>query len=218
MINPILIILVKAPLVGRAKTRLGADIGMGRAACIFETLTNLTVKTGLRAQSRRTCLEVALAIDPITPLWGNFPCWPAHVARIAQSQGSLGDRMTALLRQFPHRPVIFTGADTPDISADYILQAVDALTHHDCVFGPAEDGGFWLMGLAQRNHAPDVFHQVRWSSAHTLCDTEASLPEKFSIQKLQKLRDIDYSMDLMSRKRSGFLLSICNSENNTDMV
>ncbi|MBY0423285.1 MAG: DUF2064 domain-containing protein, partial [Parvularculaceae bacterium] len=66
----------------------------------------------------------------------------------------------------------------------------------DAVFGPATDGGFWLVGLARRRPAPGLFQSVRWSSEHALADAVRSLPRGFETAFLETLSDVDQAEDL----------------------
>lgn len=75
----------------------------------------------------------------------------------------------------PQGKVIFLGTDMPDISPDLIWQAARALNTHKTVFGPADDGGFWLYGQQKRTGSGTPFQNVRWSSEYAMADVIASL-------------------------------------------
>lgn len=188
-----LIIFVKAPKAGRVKTRLAREIGVGRAAAIFRHLTALTLTEADKLEREA---DLVLAVDPRAELraWGHL--WPPAFARVAQCDGDLGARLSAALQSAPRGPVVVIGADAPLMRAGHIRQAFRALARADAVFGPAEDGGFWLIGLARRNRAPRLFKGVRWSSRHTLADTLKSLPKGFAVEQIKKLCDIDDAKDL----------------------
>ena len=86
------------------------------------------------------------------------------------------------------------GADQPTF--DEIAEAFAALGAHDAVFGPALDGGYWLVGLRRvRAVPPDLFTGVRWSTEHALSDTVATL-RGHSIARVATLRDVDTAADL----------------------
>lgn len=185
-----LIVMLKEPRAGRVKTRLGRDIGMTAAAWWF------------RHQVRRLLRyiedprwEVVLAVAPARAGMMSR-VWPAHLRRIPQGQGDLGDRMGRALRAAPAGPVCVIGGDIPDITAPRIAEAFAALGRNDAVFGPAPDGGYWLIGLRRvRAVPPTLFAGVRWSSAHALADTVASLPDH-RIARVATLRDVDTVADL----------------------
>lgn len=85
---------------------------------------------------------------------------------------------------------MIVGSDIPGISAADIADAFRALGSKDAVFGPATDGGYWLVGLRRRPHFVDPFPNVRWSSEHALADTLANLADK-EVAMLRPLSDID---------------------------
>jgi glycosyltransferase A (GT-A) superfamily protein (DUF2064 family) len=72
-----------------------------------------------------------------------------------------------------------------------VAQAFAALGAHDAVFGPAGDGGYWLVGLRRRPRVPDPFRGVRWSTPHALADTLANLRPRERVAMLERLEDID---------------------------
>lgn len=185
-----LIVMVKEPRPGRVKTRLGRDIGMTAAAWWF------------RHQVARLLREVddprwhlSLAVSP-DRAGLESRVWPAHLPRLPQGPGDLGKRMARLLRSAPPGPVCLIGADIPDIRRYHIMAAFDALGANNTVFGPAVDGGFWLVGLRRTGRIPaTLFDNVRWSSTETLTDTLASIPDARPAF-LTTLRDIDRAADL----------------------
>lgn len=184
-------VFVKAPIAGRVKTRLGAQIGYGRAAALFRIMTARTL-----AQCEKGLWRTVLAVDP--PGGANEAFWSPAFARIAQGPGDLGRRMGKVFAQAPPGPAVIIGADAPGLRARHLRAAFSALRGADAVFGPAEDGGYWLIGLSRRKPAPRLFDQVRWSSEHALADTVKTLPEGFAIRMLEHLRDVDEAVDLHS--------------------
>ncbi|MGE0408029.1 MAG: TIGR04282 family arsenosugar biosynthesis glycosyltransferase [Amphiplicatus sp.] len=185
-----LVIFLKAPKAGRVKTRLGREIGAARAALLCRRMTELTLREA------RGPWRTILAIDPPSALYGWRGLWGASFERMAQAQGDLGARMRAAMRAVRAGPVVLIGADAPGLRAAHIRAAFKALGAADAVFGPATDGGYWLMGLARRRPAPRLFENVRWSSPDALADTLASLPPSFGVARLPVLRDVDEAADL----------------------
>ncbi|MEQ1932059.1 MAG: DUF2064 domain-containing protein, partial [Parvularculaceae bacterium] len=164
-----------------------------RAAAIFRVLTALTLSEAARLNRE---IDLVLAVDPRGDLrrWGHV--WPQSFRRIAQVDGSLGRRLNAAIASIDRGPVVVIGADAPGMRAGNLRAAFRALGAADAVFGPAEDGGFWLIGIARRKRALNLFANVRWSTRHALADTVKSLPAAFSVARLGKLRDIDEAKDL----------------------
>jgi len=182
--------MVKAPRPGRVKTRLARDIGSIRAAW--------WMRHQLRALLRRLRdprWELILAVAPDTALLAAD--WPRDLARVRQGPGDLGARMARLLRSAPAGPLCIVGADIPSLTRTHIARAFRALGRADAVFGPAEDGGYWLIGLARTAAPPaTLFDDVRWSTPHAMADTEASLPGA-RIARVDRLADVDEAADLL---------------------
>lgn len=184
-----LLIFVKEPVPGRVKTRLGRDIGMTGAAQWFRAQSGSLI----RRLSGDVRWKIVLAVSPDTAMHSRV--WPPHIARWPQGRGDLGDRMARGLRRFAPGPVVIVGADIPGIERRHIADAFTALGEHDAVFGPAPDGGYWLVGLKGPGVPPGFMQGVRWSSPETLDDTIATLPGA-RIALLETLRDVDTVADL----------------------
>lgn len=114
-----------------------------------------------------------------------------------QGTGDLGTRMQRLLDTAPPGPAIIIGSDIPDITTRHIADAFERLRDHDAVFGPAPDGGYWLVGLRRVPRVPRIFADVRWSGPHALSDTLANL-SGFRVALAAELADVD---DLASYTR-----------------
>ena len=185
------IIFVKAPIAGRVKTRLGADVGLARAAALFRVLTARTI-----AESMKGPWQTVLAVDPPSAMVGFENLWPKTLVRYPQISGDLGARMGDAFKAVENGPVVIIGADAPGLRTRHLREAFRALGDADTVFGPSEDGGYWLIGLARRQSAPKLFKNVRWSTKHALADTMKTLPANFKTRQLARLRDIDTVKDL----------------------
>lgn len=185
-----LIIMLKEPRAGRVKTRLGREIGMTAAAWWFRHQVRRLLRT---IQDPRWDVVLAVAPDHAGL---NSRAWPEGFRRIPQGQGDLGQRMARMMGAVPSGPVCLIGADIPGVNRARIAQAFAALGQHDAVFGPAPDGGFWLVGLKHtRPMPPQLFKNVRWSTEHALADSIATIPY-LSIATCDSLRDVDTADDL----------------------
>ena len=121
-------------------------------------------------------------------LWPQVP----GVHLIAQGDGDLGVRMARPLLTLPPGPVVIIGSDIPEVGSSHIMAAFKALGRKDVVFGPAADGGYWLVGARRTPMVPHgLFGTVRWSTKHALTDTLAGLPKSFRVAMLGELDDID---------------------------
>jgi len=183
-----IVVFARAPLLGTVKRRLAAEIG-DRAALRFHTATLTRLLRMLSADRR---FRTVLAVTPDRA----FLRLPYRVTRVAQGQGDLGRRMERAFRQFPHCRVAIIGCDIPDATAADVAAAFRSLGRADAVFGPAADGGYWLVGMNPRRPA-QPFASVRWSTRHALADTLANFAHR-QIALLRTLHDVDTAADWRS--------------------
>ena len=191
-----LVLFAKPPLIGRTKTRLAAGVGGARAAGFYRAATHSLLHRLGRDARWRTVLAVNARPGE------RYACWPDDIERAPQGEGDLGDRMRRVLYALPPGPAVIIGTDSPQVTPAHVASAFAALGHADAVFGPAADGGYWLIGLARRRPAPNLFAGVRWSTGHALADTRASLPPRFEARTLTTLLDVDTADDLRRFERS----------------
>ena len=194
MSRPTLVVFVKAPVIGGAKTRLAAGIGKVAAWRRHRAMSAQIIRATKSDQ-----WTSVLAVSPENAIARRFPkVWPNTMMRIAQGAGDLGDRQARFFNRF-RGPVCVIGSDAPQVHQRDIAQAFKALRSHDAVIGPAEDGGYWLLGLNAPT-PPGVFDAVRWSHPQTRADLESRL-NLFALSKikhLRSLRDIDHKEDLQA--------------------
>ena len=181
-----LIVMAKAPRLGRVKTRLAADIGAVAAWAFYRR----TLASVVRPLARDRRWTTWLAVTPDASVRRDR-IWPVACPRLTQGGGDLGQRLARMMAIMAPGPVIMIGADIPDIRPDHVARAFRALGNHDAVFGPAADGGYWLVGLKRRPRFNDVFQGVRWSSADALADTLDNQPAGWRTAFLETLTDVD---------------------------
>ncbi|MEM7240601.1 MAG: TIGR04282 family arsenosugar biosynthesis glycosyltransferase [Pseudomonadota bacterium] len=184
--------MIKLPQPGRVKTRLAADIGAIQATWWFRHQTRALI----RRLDHDPRWDLVLAVAPdCAGLTTRI--WPAHIPRIAQGGGNLGDRMARVFASFRDGPVMIIGADIPGIDAARVAEGFRALGRADAVIGPAPDGGYWTIGLRQGAKPPPkmLFRNVRWSTAHAREDTIASMGDH-RVAMISALRDVDRAADL----------------------
>jgi uncharacterized protein len=174
------VLFLRAPALGRGKRRLAAAIG-DVAALRFERLMLARLVRRL-GRDRRWRFRLA-----VTPDRARLPGIGRGPTR-GQGRGDLGHRMRRALSACPPGPKLLIGADIPTLSAAHIADAFRLLGRHDFVFGPASDGGFWLVGA---RHRPPDFGPVRWSSPHALADVLGNLPKRLSVGFAATLDDVD---------------------------
>ncbi|RKQ70991.1 hypothetical protein DES40_0298 [Litorimonas taeanensis] len=190
MNKPVLFVFAKAPVLGRAKTRLAADTGQVHAKRLYRMMVARVLR---RVQDPRW--ETVLAVTPPQAVgrvidWEGFP-------QVAQISGSLSPKLAACFSR--RGPTIVIGTDSPQIRSRDIAQAFKNMRSNDVVFGPALDGGFWLIGAHGPLH-PQVFDNVKWSSERTLSDVTRNI--NGAVKRLHTLDDIDDITALKAYRRS----------------
>lgn len=200
--QPKLIIFARAPEYGSVKTRLAKDIGKQKALD-FYTSTLKTLLTNMDDKRWSLTVSTASASATTHEFFKN-----QHT--LVQSDGDLGHRMATVLDHFRGSPRVIIGSDIPSIRPLHIVSAFEALLDHDVVFGPAFDGGFWLVGCSA-DFTADLstdglfMKNVSWSTDRALSDTLATLPPDCRVATICTLADVDdgqsYQRYLMDSER-----------------
>jgi uncharacterized protein len=167
----ILLIMARAPRFGAVKTRLARDIGPLKAWHFYRNTLTATARRLSRSGKWHTVLQVTPDRDKTSKRQ-----WPRTHAVIGQGRGDIGARMEHGLTAFPRGvPVVLIGSDIPGVLPHHIQRAFKALGQADVVFGPATDGGYWLVGFANRRPVRRSFKNVRWSTPQALTDTQENM-------------------------------------------
>lgn len=183
--------MAKLPVAGSVKTRLARAIGVARATGFARhAMAALLQRVG---RDRRWQTTIAIAPDPGVAA----RCWPRRLPRMPQGSGNLGARMQRIFDRAAPGPVLIIGTDVPRITPAYIAEAFRRLGRCDAVFGPATDGGYWLVGLRRRPRVLRIVADVRWSSPHALADTLANLDGR-AVAFVTTLSDVDDARGLVA--------------------
>jgi rSAM/selenodomain-associated transferase 1 len=193
----VLQVFAKSPVPGRVKTRLAAAIGNEAAAAHQGRFIERTMKTAVATRDAGVVDEVELWCAPDTGA-PDFAAWHDRhrVSLHAQDGPDLGARMRAALDSALARGTraVLVGTDCPMLDVAYIARAVGALETSDAVFGPAEDGGYVLVGLSRR---VDAFSGVPWGAPDTMAATRRMLASSRAVwEELPTLWDVDEPRDL----------------------
>jgi rSAM/selenodomain-associated transferase 1 len=187
--RPLLIQFAKWPEAGRVKTRLIPALGPlgaleAHVALIRTVFANL-LGTGHPVEFWWD-REMDSALPEATGIAAELE--DKGTTQRVQSPGDLGYRMLSALNDGLTRAtrVIIVGSDCPSVDPDYLKQAVAALEHADIVLGPAEDGGFVLIGA--RRTDPEMLNGITWGSGEALA------------QSLDQLRRMGLSVRLLSSR------------------
>lgn len=202
---------------GKVKTRLGATIGLERAAEIHRLfVAHLCASLGQVADQNIACLSPDHVLEKFqTDLrtWGLEQTWRA----MPQGDGTLGERMErwfihSLGDDIPHPPstksraqpprAILIGADCPRLDPSQIRHAGELLGGHDVVLGPAADGGYYLIGLrgpwdSHPTGFETLFRNIPWSTEQVLPITRERLKlAGLSFTELETREDVDTIVEL----------------------
>ena len=190
-----LLVFAKAPQPGKVKTRLIPALGAEGAADLHKHM----VKRALLAatESALGAVELWCAPDARHPFFAQ--CRREFGVALRSQRGhNLGERMRrafdASLERSPR--AILVGSDIPALDAGYLRNADWALRDGcDCVLGPAEDGGYVLIGLVRPD--PELFHGIRWGGPDVLAETRRRIARlQRRCRELRLLLDIDRPADL----------------------
>jgi rSAM/selenodomain-associated transferase 1 len=184
-------VFAKAPIPGTVKTRLIPPLTPVQAARLHAAF----VEDALRRVAALDAVRVlAYAPQPRDPFLR--ACALRHGARtMPQGSGDLGSRMRRvagrLLERYPK--VVIIGSDSPTMPIAFIAKAFRKLDQVDIVFGPSEDGGYYLLG--QRRLHPEIFEGITWGSAGVLAATLDKIPH-VPVAMLPPWYDVDRPNDL----------------------
>jgi rSAM/selenodomain-associated transferase 1 len=194
-----LLVFARLPELGRVKTRLANDVGAERALAIYNAmLRDLLGSVGMSTEE----LEIEC-------LWAPTPNASGAMLRRAfgehtvamQTGATLGDRLSMAFseRFFFHRTdqIVAIGVDDPLLPRALIDHAFALLDSVEYVVGPAQDGGYYLIGCRAASYEPEVFQRIEWGTPSVLATTVerigatgrtmALLPERFDVDTAEDL-------------------------------
>jgi rSAM/selenodomain-associated transferase 1 len=188
-----LLVFAKAPRLGLVKTRLQPALSQQQSVDLHEQMLWYTLTMALNAG----IAEVELWLDQPNQYWQAW-CEERSVRVYLQCGNSLGERMLRGFQQALQSDelAVVIGCDCPFINAGYLQQAFAALAGGlDAVMGPAEDGGYVLLGL--RRAEARLFNDVNWGTSRVLVQTYTNLAAMgWHYTNLATLADIDRPEDL----------------------
>ncbi len=201
------VVLAKAPLPGRAKTRLAPALGADGAArlaslLLHDALARVQAACAAPGGAGPQSAELCSAPGPGHADWaaelphGPHPGQP-HWSWTDQGDGDLGQRMGRASQRVTAsgRAVLLVGTDCPTLSPTLLNEAARQLQRHDAVLLPATDGGYVLLGL--RQHVPQLFEHMPWSTADVADLTRARVHALgLSLWQGVPLQDVDELADM----------------------
>lgn len=193
MTKNLLLIFTRNPELGKAKTRLAKTVGDKTALEIYKFLLDKTkeVSTNLSCD-KAVYYSVKVRENDI---------WNSDVFQKQQQKGEdLGIRMLNAFEdgfKAGYEKVMIIGSDLYDLTPNHINDAFSKLDTNDVVIGPAEDGGYYLLGM--KTLQPTIFKNKNWGTATVRKDTLKDL-HKVSVHLLEELNDIDVFDDIKNHK------------------
>lgn len=168
------LVVAKAPMPGRSKTRLGRLLGMDvaaelAAAALLDTLDACAEAVGATSCSIALDGDLADAVRG-TEIASMLRGWQVF----EQRGGDLGERLAFAHADAPDGPRVQIGMDTPQVTPALLHSVLDGLGTHDVALAPAVDGGWWALALADGSGAGALV-AVPMSTATTGLDTAAAL-------------------------------------------
>ncbi|MBO0321416.1 TIGR04282 family arsenosugar biosynthesis glycosyltransferase [Muricauda sp. CAU 1633] len=205
----LLLILTRNPELGKCKTRLAKKVGDGAALDIYKFLLDHTV-------SFTKDLNVEKWVYYSEEIWENDIWDQNNYQKKLQVGAHLGERMLNAFQEgfnAGFEKIVIIGSDMYHLSQADMEEAFLRLNEHDYVVGPAEDGGYYLLGMKSLNK--EVFHNKSWGTDAVLSDTLKDL-ESGSIFMLPVKNDVDYYEDIKNIEAfQPFLKHIKNDSSTT---
>lgn len=197
-----IIIFLRKSELGKVKTRLANDIGKVHALAVYDFLVQKTLES-VKKSNLDNYLFYSDKIDHNE----------TNMNLYIQEGSDLGERMYNAFKTIlnkGYKNVLIIGTDCADLEANDLIEATNQLFTHDFVIGPANDGGFYLLGM--KDLISEIFLEKQWSHSNVFQDTASILSKKGSIYILPKKIDIDNIADLQEAKLD-FLINESQSRN-----
>lgn len=184
-----LAVIAKAPVAGRVKTRLCPPCSPEQAALLAQAALADVLDAMLSTPAARR----VIVLDGEPPAW-----LPSGIDVVSQRGDGLDERLAAAFDDIG--PALVIGMDSPQVRPVELWLGLDAVRIHDAVLGPAEDGGYWAIGL--REPDPQALLGVPMSSPDTLRAQRERLA-RLGLRRaeLRALRDVDTWADALAVAR-----------------
>lgn len=185
-----LVIMARHPEPGRVKTRLAEHIGAGAACALYRAFLD-----DLRARFADADCDLIWAFTPDDAPFSAVVGADAHL--VPQGDGTLDVRMARVFARLlaAHAHVVMIGADVPHVPAAWLADAFAGLRDADIVLGPAEDGGYYLVGMSA---AYDLFTGVPMGTDRVYAATRARARAlQLEVAEVPMLFDVDREEDVL---------------------
>lgn len=189
MSRNLLLLFTRHPELGKCKTRLAKKIGNQKALEVYSYLLQHTANVTKNVKADKQVWYATQAVE--NDIWNH-----EYYTKKAQQGEDLGARMSYAFAegfQEGYDKILIVGSDLLDINAALIEDAFEKLDKTDFVLGPAQDGGYYLLGM--KSFRKEIFEDKNWSTASVFNDTLISMGDK-SVTLLETLNDIDEYEDM----------------------
>jgi uncharacterized protein len=191
-----LVIFARVPRPGQVKTRLTPEFSQEDACEIHRALVGDVVERSARCLAGRASIYLAWSEALVGSPGIEGP--PAGVIEEVQSGNDLGERMALALQgklRAGFKQAVILGSDSPTLPADHLIAAFDALRGAEVVLGPADDGGYYLVGMSHLHL--EIFHGIQWGTSGVLAATRQRLKKSGTrYSELGMWHDVDTVADV----------------------
>jgi hypothetical protein len=186
----LLLIFIKNPIAGNVKTRLAKDVGNEKALEYYKKVLKITREESTKIKATKWLC------------YGDFinteDDWSEIIfEKKLQEPGDLGERMLAFFEsgfEKGFKRIVIIGSDCPELESSNLEEAFNILEDSDAVIGPANDGGYYLLGLSKN---VNLFQNKKWSTESVFEDTLNDFKrEKLSFGIMKEKVDLDTIEDL----------------------
>lgn len=208
MKNQAVLFFLKYPESGKVKTRLGIELGYDNAARLYRAFINDMLRNLKKAKQ-----EIIICADPDSELKLYQEMLGDDLKIIFQRGNDIGERMFHAFKDVFANGIehaVLIGSDIPTLRPEIITEAFKLLENGSPCLGPAEDGGYYLIGFNKNNLASNAFTGINWSTPAVLQLTYQKMKELgFKPGILPKLNDIDTLNDLKKLRLQADFLNLC---------
>lgn len=191
----LLILFAKNPVKGQVKTRLALELGDAKTLKVYLKLLDYTINVLSQIQG----IDIKIYYSEFLPQESKFPT-------CMQSKGDLGEKMLKAFKENfkqEYKKIVIIGSDCPKLTTSHIYDSFQKLEEKPVVIGPAEDGGYYLLGM--NFLCESIFEDKPWSTSELLDHTIHTMLEKqIAYSLLEVLDDIDTLQDL--KKHPNFMV------------
>jgi len=194
------VVMAKSAVPGRVKSRLIGPLSGEQAAQVHIAMLRCVMGRAGRLIGKSRQVELILAAEAVQDSMQIGVEVPDGWITMDQGTGDLGQRIRRVWQQCGSGPVVFLGADSPDVPGHMLGSVVTVLGASEAVLGPTQDGGYWT--LAAKGYRPQLLAGIDWGSDRVYHQTQqAAKRSGFVIRALEPWFDVDTTLDLQALRQ-----------------